>query len=379
MQTAEPYLAREFPLQTGFIHLNHAAVGPWPRRASDAACAFARENTTQGSKDYPAWVRVETSLRNQFRELLNAPSRDDIGLLKSTSEGLSMVAHGLDWRLGDEVVISDQEFPSNRIVWESVAKRGVHVKAVDLYSGVTPEDALFAACGGRTRLLSISSVQYSTGLAMDLERIGKFCRERGILFCVDAIQSLCVLPMDVQAFQIDFLAADGHKWMLGPEGLAVFYVRPELRERLELHEFGWHMVDAMGDYDRHDWQPASTARRFECGSPNMLGVHVLHASLSLLLEVGLENVSRNILSKTSYLIVYIKNNERLELISMDEAKRRSGIVSFRVAGADQSAVHGHLSRAGVFCALRGGNLRFSPHFYTPEIDLDQALEQVLAY
>ena len=213
-----------------------------------------------------------------------------------------MVAYGLDWRAGDEIVISDQEFPSNRIVWESLAPLGIKVVQVDMANSSSPEQALIAALTSKTRLLSVSSVQYASGLVLDLQLLGAECRRRGVIFCVDAIQSIGVKPFDVQVCQADFVMADGHKWMLGPEGLAVFYCRREWIPRLTLRQFGWHMVEAVGDYDRKDWRPAASARRFECGSPNMLGVHALHASLSLLLEVGIHQVSDLVSSKVSYLI-----------------------------------------------------------------------------
>ena len=272
----------EFPQDPAICYLNHAAVAPWPKRAAEAVKAFACENLHQGARDYPRWVQLEHRLRGQLQTLLNAPGKGDIALVKNTSEALSFVAMGLDWTEGDEVLISDAEFPSNRIPWEALAPRGVRLRQVSL-NGADPEGALIAAMGPATRLLSISSVQYASGLRMDLARLGRACRERGILFCVDAIQSLGAIELDVQAIHCDFAMADGHKWLLGPEGLGVFYCRREVRDRLHLTQFGWHMVEALGDYDRADWMPASTARRFEPGSPNTLAQHALSASLELLL------------------------------------------------------------------------------------------------
>jgi selenocysteine lyase/cysteine desulfurase len=238
-----------------------------------------------------------------------------------------------------------------------------------------PETRLFALCDQRTRLLSVSSVQYASGLRVNLGRIGEFCRERGILFCVDAIQSLGALPFDVQACGADFVAADGHKWMLGPEGLALFYCRAELRDRLRLRQFGWHMVEHRGDYDRPDWQAATDARRFECGSPNMLGIHGLHASLSLLLEVGIESISRKVLDNTQYLYELYELNG-FEIISPKAAGQRSGIATFRVPGKDMKKLHEALMRRGVICALRGGGIRFSPHFHTEKNQLERAVSIV---
>lgn len=248
----------EFDQTNGLRYLNHAAVAPWPRRAADAVSAFARENVAHGASDYPEWLKIEHRLRERLARLLNARAGSDLALVKNTSEALSFVAFGLDWREGDQVVIGNEEFPSNRVVWEALRPRGVEVVEVGL-AGDDPEGALLAACGPRTRLLSISAVQYASGLRLDLERIGTGCRRRGVLFCIDAIQQLGALPFDVQAYDCAFAMADGHKWMLGPEGLGVFYCHPEQRERLALHEYGWHMLEHALDYERRDWRPARSA------------------------------------------------------------------------------------------------------------------------
>lgn len=362
----------EFPQDGDICYLNHAAVAPWPRRSADAVIAFARENIHQGARDYPRWIQLEHRLRAQLQALLNAPTKGDIALIKNTSEALSFVAMGLSWTAGDEVLLSDQEFPSNRIPWQALEPRGVRVRQVSL-DAPDPEAALIAAMGPATRLLSISSVQYASGLRMDLQRLGQACRERGILFCVDAIQSLGALPIDVRAIDCDFLMADGHKWLLGPEGLGVFFCRREVRDRLALHQFGWHMVEAMGDYDREDWTPASSARRFEPGSPNTLAQHALSASLELLLEVGAERIQQALQQRTAYLIQSISVLPGARLLSPVVPERRAGIVTFRFEGVDNAWLHDQLMQAGVICAARGGGVRWSPHFYTPQAVLDKAL------
>jgi selenocysteine lyase/cysteine desulfurase len=364
----------EFPQRGDVVYLNHAAIAPWPRRAAEAIERFARENVYQGACDYRSWLEQEGDLRRRVQRLVNAPNIEDIALLKNTSEALSVVAYGLDWRAGDNVVITDQEFPSNRIVWESLASLGVSVRQASLAQAETPEDALFACCDERTRLISVSSVQYGTGLRMDLERIGAFCREHGVLFCVDAIQSLGAIPLDVQAISADFVMADGHKWMLGPEGLAVFYCCAEQRPQLKLHQFGWHMVEHYADFDRKDWSVATTGRRFECGSPNMLGIHGLNASLSLLLEVGAQEIARNVLANTSYLYDSFNSVDEVRVISPATPERRSGIVTIRCPAPPR--LQRELTAAGFICALRGGGIRFSPHFYTPREGLTALVQAV---
>ena len=366
---------KEFDLDENIAYLNHAAIAPWPRRTVEAVQRFARENGERGSQHYERWLQTETDLRHQFKTLINANSTDEIALLKSTSEALSVIAYGLNWKAGDKVVIPAQEFPSNRIVWESLQVIGVELVTIDFNSSETPEQRLIDALDESTRLLSVSSVQYASGLVLDLDILGQACRDRDVLFCVDAIQSLGAKPFDVQSCQADFVAADGHKWMLGPEGLALFYCRQPLIETLKINQYGWHMVEAMGDFDRHDWSPAKSARRFECGSPNTLGIHALHASLSLLLEIGIDEVFAGIQSNTQYIID--KLQDKTDILSPLASERRSGIVTVRPDDQDIAARYRHLQASNVICAMRGGGIRFSPHYYTQQVQLDKALLHLL--
>lgn len=369
-------LAEEFALTPPWIYLNHAAVAPWPRRTADAVRRFADESQSRGAAQYDDWLAMERNTRAQVATLINAQSSDDIAFVKNTSEALSIVAHGFPWQAGDNVVISNEEFPSNRIVWESLTRFGVQVREATLQTG-DPEQALLDATDHRTRLLSISSVQYASGLRLDLARLGAGCRARGIAFCVDAIQSLGALVHDVQSCAIDFLMADAHKWLLGPEGIGVFYCRAAWRERLTLHEYGWRMVRHAGDFDRRDWQADPTARRFECGSPNMLGIHALAASVSLLLEIGMPNVERRVLARTEHLMNQIATSPALALCTRREPGRYAGIVSFGHRDMASAAVYDALRQRHIVCALRAGVVRFSPHCHTPIAQLDQALGYAL--
>jgi cysteine desulfurase / selenocysteine lyase len=362
----------EFPQIVGLRYLNHAAVAPWPRRAASAVSAFAEQNATLGAGDYPQWLTVERSLRQRLTRLLNAPSSADVALVKNTSEALSFVAFGLDWKSGDRIVISDEEFPSNRVVWEALQPFGVEVVQVSL-KGADPEGDLLAACGPRVRLMAISAVQYASGLRLDLARLGEGCEQRGVLLCIDAIQQLGALPFDVQQNRCAFAMADGHKWMLGPEGLGVFYCRSDLRDQLKLHEYGWHMLEHAGDYDRTDWEPARSARRFECGSPNLLGAMALEASLSLLEEVGMEQVAAALDERVEWLCRGLGDLGGVDILSPTTAERRAGILTFRLHGWDNAALFERLKAAQVVCALRGGGIRFSPHFYTPQRVIDETL------
>jgi len=363
----------EFPLINELIYLNHAAVAPWPKRTSLAVIKFAEQNTLYGAQFYPDWLKKESELRTQLQILLNAPSADDIALVKNTSEALSFVAYGLDWRSGDNIVSSNEEFPSNRLPWESLAKLGVEFRQADLTSAKSPENALFSLVDSNTRLLTISSIQFASGLRLDLEKIGAFCKRHHILFCIDAIQSIGAVQFDVQAYQADFVMADGHKWMLGPEGLGVFYTTPEARNKLRLTQYGWHMMKDTHNYENKQWVVHPTARRFECGSPNMLGIHALSASLSLLLEIRMAVIESLLIENSNFLIEEIDKNAQLTLLSQRQDRLKSGIVTFKHKTISNEALYNRLQKNDVICSLRGGGIRFSPHFYNTKEEITRAV------
>ena len=368
-----------FPHHPNLVYLNHAAVGPWPQCTYAAVERFAKENIQQGAKAYPEWLKTERRLRERLCRLINAESIATIALLKNTSEALSVVAYGLDWQAGDNIVLGDHEFPSNRIVWESLQDLGVETRVVRLDNIAQAEDQLIEATDKRTRLLSSSSVHYASGLRIDLAKLGEHCAENRILFCVDAIQSLGAMPFDAQAIHADFVAADGHKWMLGPEGLALFYCRPEHLESLKLYQYGWHMVKHAGDYDRQDWQAAGNAQRFECGSPNMLGITALESSLAHLQSVGVETISKHITEHVDYLIETLQTiSNDISILSPTTPQRRAGILTFRINGLDNRAMHQYLVEHDIICAHRGDGIRFSPHYYHSRAQLDQALNVLKA-
>ncbi|MET0062635.1 MAG: aminotransferase class V-fold PLP-dependent enzyme [Candidatus Thiodiazotropha endolucinida] len=364
-----------FSLDPAMIYLNHAAVAPWPERTVAEVVRFAQENGFKGSSHYARWLGVESELRRLLAQLINAPSDNDIALLKSTSEGLSIIAYGLDWQSGDNIVSIAQEFPSNRIVWESLRNQGVELRLLDLNRSQDPEKDLIALCDDKTRLLSVSSVQYAAGERLQLKGLGEYCRTHEVIFVVDAIQSLGAFPFDLSECHADIVVADGHKWMLGPEGVALFYCDSALRPRLKLHQFGWHMVESMGDFDRIDWQPADSARRFECGSSNMLGIHALRASLSLIHELGLNRISTDIIRNAEFVIDQV-DTAGFELLTPREPLKRAGIVTFRVPDRDNHALYQGLMQQQVVCAFRGGGIRFSPHFYNHEEGIETAFKRL---
>lgn len=368
-------LAGEFPVRNNLVYLNHAAVSPLPRRAGDAVKRFVDEYVEYGTKNYLQWVDDLQRLHQDLATFLNAESADDIALLKNTSEGISVVAMGFPWQPGDIVLSSDEEFPSNRIPWQALSDQGVTFREVALRQpDKTPEQVLIEAMDDDVRMLAISAVQYASGLTLDLELLGAACHERGIAFCVDAIQMLGALPCDVRAARIDFLMADAHKWLMGPEGIAVFYCSPAWRDKLKLFQYGWHMIEKYGDFDDKTWQPASGARRFENGTPNILGATGFAASLALINEIGIETIHQRVLRHTALLHELLADSHNLFPVYTDHASRLSGIVTFRHERCPPARLFSHLRTNDVMCAERGGGVRLSPHVYNTDDELVQAVK-----
>ena len=315
-----------FNLSPDLIYVNHATVAPLPICTVEAIKRFAEECGRIGSTRYEQWLKVEHSLKQDLAALINAQSADEIALLKNTSEGLSIIAQGISWQAGDNIVISNQEFPSNFIAWDALRAQGVDLRIADISSTAYPEKALIELMDVNTRLLSISAIQYATGLRMNLELLSKACQSYHALYCIDAIQQIGALQFDVQAINADFVIADGHKWMLGPEGLALFYCKKSSMRELALQQFGWHMVEDLSNFDTMtNWQPASTARRFECGSPNTLSIHALQASICLLHDLGMANIEKKVLSNIQNLIDLFSQSPDIKIISPTEQARYGGI------------------------------------------------------
>ncbi|HMB59657.1 MAG TPA: aminotransferase class V-fold PLP-dependent enzyme [Xanthomonadales bacterium] len=369
-------ISAQFPSKNHGTYFNHAAVGPWPLCAAEAVQQFAEENAQRGPTGYSQWIKREERLREHLVMLLSAPSVDDIALLKNTTECISTVAWGLDWKRGDNVVVLEGEFPSNLLPWLAQSERGVKVRRVDPRETENAEAGLISAMDENTRLLAVSSVRWSDGFRLNLKTLGKACRNRGILFLVDAIQQLGALGLDVESCHIDFLAADAHKWLLGPEGVAVFYTSQRTRPLLALRQQGWHMYDNPFHFNRTDWTPAATARRFEAGSPNSLGQVAMNASLELLLETGLAEVEKRVLSNTGVLIDGLGQIPGVAVQSDTRSDRRSGIVNFSAEQLTPARIHAALMQRTIYCTVRGPGVRLSPHFYQGEAEIEQVLSGI---
>lgn len=356
-----------FPVTQHVVYFNHAAVGPLSTRAHEAMARHAADQRDFGALHWRDWYAEIDRVRESAAKLIGGRA-DEVAILKNTSEGLAFVAEGLRWREGDNVVTSAMEFTSNWTPWKRLEARGVECRV----AAEPSVEAIAPLLDGRTRIVSISSVAFHNGFTADLDAIGALCASRNVLFCVDAIQSVGVLPIDVKRSKIDFLAADGHKWMCGPEGAAIFYVAADRREELDVLEIGWTNVERHGKFILTGTTLVADSRRFEAGSLNTNGVYGLRAAIDLLLEIGIDAVAERAVAVATLLA------DRLEEIGWRVASPRpirSPIIGATPPDVEKSIVwhHRRIEEQQVVCAPREGLLRFSPHFYNDADDVERVI------
>ena len=350
-----------------------------PRRAAEAMRKYARE-AEEGAYLGADWHKDIQRLRGVAGRLINA-KREEIAFVKNTSEGIATVAGGIDWRAGDRIVTTGVEYPANVYPWMDVAKRfGVELVMVPEETGedgarrVRLERILEEAQHPRTRLVALSHVEFASGQRHDLAAVGRVCREKGKLFCVDAIQSVGVLPVDVVGMGIDFLSADGHKWMLGPEGAGIFYCRKELLEGIRPLIVGWMNVINADDYGHYDFTLKPDAGRFECGTHNVAGLLGMKAAIELLAEVGIERVAERVRLLTERVIEGVRR-KGYQVVSPRGQGEWSGIVSFVSSKHDHKEIWKRLRKEErIEIAVREGRLRVSPHFYNTEEQVERLVE-----
>ncbi|MDP9053451.1 MAG: aminotransferase class V-fold PLP-dependent enzyme [Acidobacteriota bacterium] len=359
-----------FPVTKNLLYLNHAAVAPLCRPAAEAMQRLAQDALDFGSEHYAGWMETYQGLRDSTARLIHAdPS--EIAIVKNTSEGIATVAMGLAWKPGDIVVAFQEEFPANFYPWKRLEASGIEVR----WLSVTDElDRIDAACTG-ARMLAVSYVQYLSGHRVNLEAIGEICSRRGCLFLVDAIQGMGAFPIDVRAAKIDALAADGHKWLLGPEGCGVLYVRREVQDRIEPVEFGWTNVAQYFDYASRDMTLRPDAGRYECGTLNTIGCYGLRASIDFLLEVGIENVAPAVQALADR-IHHGVAALGFETLGSRSPATGAGIVSFRMPGVESQSIVARLRQAKIVTASRQGWVRAAPHFYIAPEEIDGMLSEL---
>jgi selenocysteine lyase/cysteine desulfurase len=358
----------EFPVTQELVYLHHAGVAPLCRPAAEAMKQFADDALRFGALHFDRWMAAYEGLRRAAARLIGA-HRDEIAIVKNTSEGLATVALGLDWHPGDRMVGFQEEFPANIFPWKRLERHGVQV---DWLSAADPLDRIDQAARG-ARLLAISFIQYLSGRRADLEAIGEICHRHGCLFVVDGIQGLGAFPLDVKKAGIDALAADGHKWLLGPEGCGILYVRKDLQDAIEPVELGWTNMAHFSDYASRDMTLRPDAGRYECGALNTIGCHGLRAAIEFLLEVGLDRIAPQVQALGDQIAAGVLA-KGYEVLGTRTPATGAGIVSFRKEGLDSRHLVSRLKDEGIIAAPRQGWVRASPHFYISPGDIDRLID-----
>jgi cysteine desulfurase/selenocysteine lyase len=347
-----------FPVTERYAYLNHAGLSPVATPVVERVHSSVLSQAQHGLARITEWEQGVERVRGISARLLGCQPAE-IAFVRNTSHGLSLVAQGLDWREGDNVLCAvSEEYPSNIYPWQRLASRGVQLRAVP-----APEVDAFAAAGdGRTRILAVSSVQYASGLRVDLAALGQLCAERGWLLCVDGIQSVGALPTDVKRDGVHFLSADSHKWMLGLPGVGLLYVDAALAPRLEPALIGWRSTQDAFNFDRADLTLRTDATRFEEGNLQYALIEGMGAAIDLLLEVGLPRIWEEISGLGDELMGRLSAGGHL-VDSPTEPHRRSGSVVFRPRAGDAAELVQRLEADGVIVSCRRGRVRVSPHFY----------------
>lgn len=360
------------PVADRWAYLDHAAVAPISGPARDALTKWADDATHNGGTGYQRWIYRIERLRTLAAGTIGAEP-EEIALVRNTTEGINLVAEGFAWQPGDNLVIRDDEFPTNQYPWLHLADRGVQTRRIPCDGGRLDPARLAAACDDRTRIVSLSWVAYSSGWRHDLDELAEIAHGCGALLLVDAIQGLGVFPLDVGKTPVDFLAADGHKWLLGPEGAGIFFARREHLDLLRPVGIGWNSVVHAHDFGRIDLVIKDTAARYEGGSPNTPGLIALGASLQLLTGYGIQRIARRVLEITDLACRRLEETGAI-ILSDRRPDHQSGIVTFDLPGRDAPAVRRECLQQGVALSCRSGRLRISPHAYNDASDIDRLIE-----
>lgn len=375
--TSDPWtkFRAEMPVTERWAYFDHAAVAPLSGPAQRAILRWAEEYATNGDANSTTYSREMERIRGLGAQLLGA-QKEEIAHVANTTAGINLVAEGFPWQPGDNVVLPANEFPANQYPWMNLAPRGVESRRVEFPDGRIDWNRMADACDARTRIVALSWVGYATGFRVDLDEAVQFAHERGAKLFVDAIQGLGVFPIDVARTPIDFLAADGHKWLLGPEGAGLFYLRREHLDLLRPLGLGWHSVAHSSDYARIELNLRPTAARYEGGTWNMPGILGLGGSLELLLKYGANAISEHVLQVTDRICERL--TERGATIASDRDPRHaSGIVSFTMPGVDPNTARRQCLERGVVLNNRAGKIRVSAHAYNDEGDVDRLVSALI--
>ena len=366
-------IQKEFPIKEKMVYLNNASISPLSIRVIAAVNEFMNDVRDNGRIHYPDWCEyADNTVKDRIAKFIGA-DKSEIAFVKNTTEGISIVANGIEWKEGDIVIIADIEYPSNVYCWMNLKKRGVNIRWIKTKLGRILVEDIESLIDERTRLVSLSGVQFSNGFRLDLERTSEICQEHGVLLNLDMIQYLGSLQIDLSICPIDFLSAGGHKWLLSPIGTGIFYCRKTSMHHLHPHNVGYHSVDKPEDHLDYDLTFRPTAGRFEEALVNFPGIWGLNSAIGIFLELGMKNIEDHIQELISFAIEGLES-KGYQIISSKENKERSGILAFRHPKISPEEISNRLEDANIHLAIRAAGLRISPSVYNDKDEIGLMLE-----
>jgi len=367
-----------FPVTQESVYLNHAAISPFSLKLIKSVNEFIALRSQDNVDEYPLLVETKAELKKNIGRLVNG-NPENIAIIGNTSEGFNWLVNSLVWEKGDRILLTDYEFPSNVYPFLNARRFGVEVDFVENKSGKILVEDIESKITKKTKILSISFVEFLNGFRNNLKEIGKLCKQKNIIFSVDGIQGIGALPFDVQSCNIDFVSNGGHKWLMGPQGCGFMYIAPELHEKLVPAFAGWLSVKDSWNFLDYNLDLLENAERYEIGTSNGLGIFGLKASTDLLLEAGTSNTEKHLFSLGDYLI---ESLQKIDLIynGSHELHERSGIYSFNYKDEEKlKSLYGYLSQNNIHVSYRNGALRVSPHFYNDLTDIEKIIEACKTY
>ncbi len=364
-----------FALSDGLTYLNHAAAGVLPVRTRDALRALIDGQAERGVLGFLSAESALPEIRKRIRRFVGGNDAGGVALLRNTGDGANVVARGLDWQPGDEIVISDNEFGANAMPWLALRELGVVVRFVRTPRERMTPDVLRREMTSRTRLVAVSWVGFLDGYRHDLAALAEVAHAGDAWFCVDGIQALGAFPLDADGLGIDAFYAGGAKWLLAIPGVSFLYVAPRLFERLAVRWRGWRDVADIWNFLDYDQPLAPDGSRFEGGTPNFIGAVAMKNSMDVIDEAGVPRIAEHVLGLTDALV------DGLQTLGAQIASERgpgvsSGIVTFALPGVDPVELGRRLGQAGVVTTFRATGIRVSPHGYNTRGDIDAILAEI---
>lgn len=367
-------IRKYFPyLENGIIYFNHASTGSFSSLVTHRLTELLKEKSGSNIDDYSSFLKVMEETKDLLAKLINC-NVDRIAFVDNTSNGINIIAQSIEWKKGDRILLNDVEFPANVYPFLNLKRFGVEIDFVKSLNGIVTAEQIIDSVKPETRLISVSFVQFLSGYKIDLDKIGNYCRTNNIIFCVDGIQGIGAVKIDVQKSKIDFLSCGTQKWLLGMQGLAFIYIDENLQRKISPANIGWLSVKDAWNLLDYKMDLKTSANVFQGGTLNSFGIYAFNTSLKLFNDFGFKNVENQVLSNTKYFLEKLRGLELNPLLSDCDVDNLAGIITFKPDNPEK--VFEELTKRKIICSLREGVIRFSPHFYNTHQEIDTVVNEL---